>query len=245
MKILILAAGYATRLYPLTKNWPKPLLLVKETPILTHILKKLEQLKSTDEILIITNNKFYDHFKDWEQGCKSKIKIRVINDKTTSEKDRLGSIGDINYVISNYSINEDILVVGGDNLFSFDLKKFVTFAQSKKDDCIIGIYDIKDHSLIKHYGVVTIDKNKRVIDFEEKPQQSKSTLISMCIYYFPKENLRFIKEYVSSKDCHDTTGDYISWLHKKTKVLGYLFDGVWYDIGDIITFYHASVTFQD
>ncbi|MBU4305938.1 MAG: nucleotidyltransferase family protein [Candidatus Omnitrophica bacterium] len=245
MKALILAAGYATRLYPLTKHWPKPLLLVKEKPIISHIAEKIDNLNGIDEIIVITNNKFFHYFEEWAGHFTFKTKISVLNDKTTSEKDRLGAIGDINFVLNNHAVDDDLLIVGGDNLFSFDLKKFVAFAKNKNNDCTVGVYNIKDPSLVKHYGVVTLDDENRIIRFQEKPEYSDSTLISMCIYYFPRKSLESVREYVRKKDCHDTSGDYISWLHKEKNVFGYEFEGVWYDIGDIITFYHASVTFKE
>ncbi|MFH1094210.1 MAG: nucleotidyltransferase family protein [Candidatus Omnitrophota bacterium] len=245
MKTLILAAGYATRLYPLTKHWPKPLLVVKEKPIINHIVERIDDLKENNEIIVITNEKFFHQFKDWGQNTKTKAKLTVISDKTTSADDRLGAIGDINFAIQGKKINDDLLVIGGDNLFAFDLTGFIRNLREKKIDAAVGLYDIKDPSMVKHYGVVTLDKNNRIIDFKEKPKKSASTLISMCIYYFSKENLKLIKKYICRKDLHDTSGDYIKWLSKEIDVLGYIFDGIWYDIGDIITFYHASVAFND
>ncbi|MBU1043665.1 MAG: nucleotidyltransferase family protein [Candidatus Omnitrophica bacterium] len=244
MKILILAAGYATRLYPLTKHWPKPLLLVKEKPIIAHILEKVETIEGISEIIIVTNDKFFHQFEAWARTFGSKIKITVVNDQTTSEDDRLGAIGDINFVINKCKIKDDLMVIGGDNLFSFDLKKFAKFIKQNKVMSAVGLYDIKNPEMVKHYGVVTIDASKKIIDFQEKPKTSKSTLISMCVYYFNASVLKLFKEYIEEKDCHDTSGDYIKWLCKKTEVLGYEFNGVWHDIGDIVTFYHASVTFN-
>ncbi len=245
MKTLILAAGYATRLYPLTKHWPKPLLVVKEKPIITHIVEKVDALKENDEVIIITNEKFCYLFKDWAQNTKTKTKLTVISDETTSADDRLGAIGDINFAINKHKINDDLLVIGGDNLFAFDLDRFIENIRKERMDAVVGLYDIKDPEMVKHYGVVTLDKENKIIDFKEKPKKSASTLISMCIYYFSKKNLRLIKEYISRKDCHDTSGDYIRWLSKEVDVWGYTFDGIWYDVGDIITFYHASVAFND
>ncbi|MBI4846395.1 MAG: nucleotidyltransferase family protein [Candidatus Omnitrophica bacterium] len=245
MKILILAAGYATRLYPLTKHWPKPLLLVKEKPIISHIISKIVQLEDLDEIIVVTNKKFFENFREWARQLNIRTKVTVLNDQTVSEGDRLGAIGDINFVINNYPLDDDLLVVGGDNLFSFDLKSFVRFSKKKGNDSTIGVYDIKNDALVKNYGVVKLDKNGKIVKFEEKPQKSESTLISMCLYYFPRKSLDFIRQYVKSKDCHDTSGDYIKWLCQKTDVWGCELKGVWHDIGDIVTFYHASVTFEE
>ncbi|MBU1086709.1 MAG: nucleotidyltransferase family protein [Candidatus Omnitrophica bacterium] len=244
MKILILAAGYATRLYPLTKHWPKPLLLVKEKPIMAHILEKVDTIEDVTEIIIVTNDKFFHQFKNWARVAGFKAKITVVNDQTTSEENRLGAIGDINFVINKCKIKEDLMVIGGDNLFSFNLKKFAEFVKQKKIMSAVGLYDIKNPEMVKNYGVVTVDESKKIIDFQEKPQTSNSTLISMCVYYFDASVLKLFKQYIELKDCHDTSGDYIKWLCKQTEVIGYEFNGVWYDIGDIVTFYHASVTFN-
>ncbi|MCG2712432.1 MAG: nucleotidyltransferase family protein [Candidatus Omnitrophica bacterium] len=244
MKTLILAAGYATRLYPLTKHWPKPLLVVKEKPIINHIIEKIDGLKENNEIIVITNEKFLQQFKDWAKNNKTKAKLTVLSDKTTSADGRLGSIGDINFAINEHAIDEDLLVIGGDNLFSFDLERFVKSCRKKKINAAIGLYDIKDPAMVKNFGVVTLDKKNKIIDFKEKPKKSASTLISMCIYCFAKENLKLIKKYISRKDCHDTSGDYIKWLSCEIDVSGYTFNGTWYDIGDIITFYHANIAFN-
>ncbi len=244
MKILILAAGYATRLYPLTKHWPKPLLLVKEKPIIAHIIEKVDSIEDVDEIIIVSNDKFFHQFEDWAKNAGFKNKITVINDKTTSENDRLGAIGDINFAINEAKIKDDLMVIGGDNLFSFDLNKFSEFVEQKKAMCAVGLYDIKNPDMVSKYGVVTVDESKKIIGFQEKPKTSKSTLISMCVYFFSAKALKLFKQYIESKDCHDTSGDYIKWLCEKTEVWGYEFNGVWYDIGDIVTFYHASVTFN-
>lgn len=244
MKTLILAAGYATRLYPLTKHWPKPLLVVKEKPIINHIIDRVDALEGNDEIIVITNEKFFHQFDDWAKALHTQTKITVLSDKTLSAEDRLGAIGDINFAVNGCNIDDDLLVIGGDNLFAFDLISFIKKVQSEKINAAVGLYDIKDPAMVKHYGVVTLDNKNKIIDFQEKPKKSVSTLISMCIYYFSKNNLKLIKEYISRKDCHDTSGDYIKWLSKEENVLGYTFDGAWYDIGDIITFYHASVAFN-
>jgi len=245
MKILILAAGYATRLYPLTKHWPKPLLVVKEKPIISHITQRVKNLPGTKEIIVVTNGNFIGHFKAWARDCGLGKRIVVLNDNTASEKDRLGAIGDIEFAMDNHAIDDDLLVIGGDNLFAFDLEEFIHFAQSKKSDCSVGLYDIKNPDLIRHYGVVTLNKKGQIVRFQEKPHKSKSLLISMCIYYFPRNSLGLIKQYLKSKSSRDAPGNYINWLHRKHKVWGYVLDGVWYDIGDIVTFYHATVTFKD
>ncbi|MFA5356468.1 MAG: nucleotidyltransferase family protein [Candidatus Omnitrophota bacterium] len=233
MKALILAAGYATRLYPITKDYPKPLLEVGKKPIIDHILDKFERLDGVDEILVVTNSKFMPHFRQWKKGLKTKKKITLINDLTKSHGDRRGAIGDMNFVIRKKRLRDDLLVVGGDNIFSGNLKRFFSFARRCKGP-VIGAYNIKDKREARKYGVIRLDKGKRVVDFKEKPKDPGSSLIAMCIYYFPEDKLSLIKEYLRNRasDKHDATGFYIDWLRRRTAVYGFVFEGVWYDIGD-------------
>lgn len=231
MKALILAAGYATRLYPLTKDFPKPLLRVGNRAIIDYIIEKLERIEEIDEVIIITNDRFIPHFNDWSGGIKSNKKIKVLNDLTKTENDKRGAIGDISFAIEKEKLNDDILVIGGDNLFDWYLDDFVQFAKAKNSS-IIGAYDIKDKNAAKKYGVVKIDKENKIIDFKEKPDNPESSLVAMCLYYFPKEKLNFIKEYLLTKtDKKDATGFYIDWLSKKNTVYGFTFGGNWFDIG--------------
>jgi glucose-1-phosphate thymidylyltransferase len=237
MKALILAAGYGTRLYPLTESVPKPLIEVGAKPIINYILDKLCKIKNLDEVLIVTNNKFYSKFKEWSerlQGCFKDITLTIIDDGTKSPEDRLGAIGDINLVIENGNlVNKDALVIGGDNLFDFQLTEFINLAREKSPDATVGLYDIKDTNQAKKYGVLSINKDNRITSFEEKPKNPKSTLIATCLYYFPKQTFDLIKEYIQETGKKDTTGDYISWLYKKSPVYGFVFDGMWEDIGHI------------
>ncbi len=232
MKALILAAGYATRLYPLTKEYPKPLLKVAKRPIIDYIIDKLTALDEIDEIFVVTNSKFMPQFKKWHKLLKCRKRISLIDDLTKSLDDRRGAIGDMNFAINKKRIKDDILVIGGDNLFSGNLKELLSFAKGNHNP-VIGAFNIKDLRQARKYGVIKLDRENKVVDFKEKPQNPKSTLIAMCLYYFPKNKLGLVKEYIKSKrDKHDATGFYIDWLSKKAAVYGYVFQGVWYDIGD-------------
>lgn len=232
MKALILAAGYATRLYPLTKEYPKPLLEVGNRPIINYIIDKLEPLDEIDEILVVTNSKFMPKFNKWRSNLRSKKPISLVDDLTKSNSDRRGAIGDITFVINKKRLKDDLLVIGGDNLFSGDLKEFFSFVKGNTSP-VIGAYNIKDKGAAKKYGVIKLDKKNKLVDFKEKPKNPKSTLIAMCLYYFPRGKLKLIKEYLcSSKETCDATGFYIDWLRKRVPVYGFVFDGFWYDIGD-------------
>ncbi|MFA5092568.1 MAG: nucleotidyltransferase family protein [Candidatus Omnitrophota bacterium] len=234
MKALILAAGYATRLYPLTKDYPKPLLEVKQRPIISYIIEKLNTVSCVDEIYIVTNNKFIGDFCKWAKTINSTKKITLVNDLTKNNQDRLGAIGDINFVIKNKKIRNNLLVIGGDNLFSGSLKGFLGFIKKRKTKVSLGVYRLKQKRDASRYGVVKLDKQKKVISFEEKPQKPQSSLVAMCLYYIPKNHLNLIARYVKNSRTGkvDATGSYIAWLKEKINVYGYVFNGAWFDIGD-------------
>ena len=233
MKALILAAGYATRLYPLTKEYPKPLLVVENRPIINYIIDKLNKIDGIDEIIIVTNDKFISYFKKWAKGIDIAKTITLANDLTKNHSDKLGAIGDMDFVIDKEKINDDLLVVGGDNLFDSELDNFLRFVKRVGQSPVIGVYDIKDKTAAKKYGIVETDPRKVIVNFEEKPENPRSTLAAMCVYYFPKSTLGFIKDYLWSKhDKRDATGFYIDWLRRKTTVYAFRFGGRWYDIGD-------------
>ena len=232
MKALILAAGYGTRLYPITKYYPKPLLSISGKPVIEYILDKLNNLDMIDEILLVTNNKFIGKFRDWNKHISSLKPIILINDRTRTYPTRLGALGDINFVIKKLGLKDNLMVIGGDNLFDEDLNGFTSFIKKHRANSVVGVYDVKSKSRAKQYGVVSIDRKKRIIDFEEKPLKPKSSLAAMCLYYFPKHKLFLFKEYLKAKGKdHDAAGSFIGWLHKKDRVLAFVFRGHWYDIG--------------
>lgn len=244
MKILILAAGYGTRLYPLTLDTPKPLLKIGSKTVVDFLIEKLANVEGISEIFIVTNQKFYANFADWLKKLKSQFKIEIINDRTKTNEDRIGAIGDIQLVIKDKKIDEDLLVIGGDNLFKEQLTDFVNFAKRKLPFSSIVLRDVGDKDSAKKYGIVEIDKENRILDFQEKPQEPKSTLAAGCIYVFSKKNLKlfdaYIKEGAQSKDA---PGNFIAWLSKREPVYGYIFKKEWFDIGDIASLELAGKTF--
>ncbi len=246
MKALILAAGYAVRLYPLTKAYPKPLLEVNKKPIIDYIVDKLEKLNEINEIIVVTNSKFISVFKEWAKGVKITKRISLVDDLTLSPKDKLGAIGDMAFSIKNKRIKEDLLVIGGDNLFDVDLNDFLSFARNKNSYTSMGVYDIKGLHQASKYGVIKIDNSNKIIDFKEKPENPRSTLVAMCLYYFPKAKLKLIKQYLDNKKHKsDAMGFYIDWLRKKDLVYGFVFDGKWYDIGDKSFYSKAMESFTN
>ena len=233
LKTLILAAGYAIRLYPLTKDTPKPLLEVAGRKIIERILDKVLRVEGIRSIYIISNDKFFEKFNLWLESSKYRGKASLINDGSVSNETRLGAIKDLDIALKVKSKDDDLLVIAGDNLFEFDLDEFLGFSRSRRDGVSIALHDIGDPSAARRFGVVSIDSQNRIVDFEEKPRMPKSTLVSTAIYYFPKEKLPSITAYLEASDKVDAPGYYISWLSRTDKVYGFIFSEDWYDIGDI------------
>jgi glucose-1-phosphate thymidylyltransferase len=230
MKAIILAAGYATRLHPLTLDQPKPLLKVGSKPIIEHILKKIEKIETIGQVFIVTNEKFYSNFLEWREGFKTRLDVEVINDGTTCNEDRLGAIGDINFVIKTQNIRSDLLIVGGDNLFEEELKSFVSFFKEKGSSILLN--DVNSTELAKLYGIVSLDENNQITNFIEKPEMPESTLASTLVYALRKEHLPVINETIELGKA-DRAGDFIAHLSQKSPVFGKSLNGRWFDIGSI------------
>lgn len=238
MKAIILAAGYGTRLYPLTINLPKALLDVGGKSILLRILEKMSGIDGCNEYFLVSNEKFYKSFcsyliRDEVKKVMKKRKIKVLNDKTASNETRLGAIGDINFAVESCNIDDDVIVLGSDNLFDFNLAKFIDFAKSKAPSASLALYDIKNIKLAGLYGISMLDKNtNELLDFQEKPNDPKGTLAATAIYYYPKDKLTLLKEYMAAGNSKDAPGNFIKWLKEREKVYGFVFEEKWYDIGD-------------
>lgn len=245
MKSIILAAGYGTRLVkemPELAMTPKPLVHLNGKPIIDHIIDKIEKIYEIDEINVITNNLFYPAFEIWLINNKKDCKISLVNDMTNCNEERRGAIGDIEYLLKEKSINDDMLIVGGDNLFNMSLEDFVNFAKTKGSICI-PLYDVKSFEKAKLYGIAKLDEENRIIDFIEKPSNPESTLASTCIYFFPKESIHLLLRYTEEGNSNDRFGDFIQWLHKKEKIYGYVFEHEWVDIGCKTEYERASKIF--
>lgn len=231
MDAIILAAGYATRLHPLTLDTPKPLLNVAGKPIIEHIIRKLEKISAINKIYIVTNSKFENHFKEWLKNFDARSPIEVVNDGSTSNDSRLGALGDVHYVVAAKNIENDFIVVAGDNLFELPLEEVAAFFRKTQSNVIV-LHDVKDIELAKHYGIVEVDDRNVVINFEEKPLIPKSTLASTGIYLFPRKTIDLINKYISQGNNADKTGNFIEWLHKRDNVHSFVTEKKWFDIGN-------------
>lgn len=232
MKAIILAAGFATRLYPLTENKSKILLPVGGKPILEHIIAKIDVLDAVDEIIIITNDKFYQDFVDWQKTYTSKKKLTLINDLASHNEGRLGVLGDIHFAIRKTNINDELLIIAGDNLFDLDLTKmYVQFKEKSKGKAVIGLHDLHDpQKLANRFGTAVLDDKGKLIDFEEKPEKPKSSLAATVIYFLPQSVIGFIAKLIQTEKM-DNPGNFIIALMQEQEVYGFVFDEAWYDIG--------------
>ena len=244
MKALILAAGYGTRLYPLTLDRPKPLVKVGGKTILERLLRKLETIGSCNEVYIVTNDKFHAMVVKWMKGKSFSFEISVINDHTTSNEDRLGAIGDIDLVFDTKKPDEDVLIVAGDNLFEFSISDFLDKVK-KADKFGVALYDVKDLKLAQKYGIVALDDDNFIKGFQEKPAVPESTLASTGIYYFPKDKLSLLDDYMKTASVKDAPGNFVKWLSEKEKVYGYVFEDGWYDIGDKNSLEKADIEYRE
>jgi glucose-1-phosphate thymidylyltransferase len=228
VKALILAAGYATRLRPLTDDIPKMLLPLAERPMLDYLLDRLHEIDDLDGIHLVTNARFAEAFRDWAPG-----NLAVHDDGTTSNDDRLGAIGDIAFAIERAGLEgEDLLVVAGDNLIGYSLADFVEFWRGK-DGSAIAVREIGNRELLKQYGVVGLDEEDRVVELEEKPAEPKSNLAATAAYLYRGDHLALLPRYLEEGNSPDAPGNFTVWLHTREPVYGYRAEGEWHDIGDL------------
>ncbi|MDQ0253082.1 glucose-1-phosphate thymidylyltransferase [Evansella vedderi] len=243
MKCIILAAGYGTRLYPLTKNTAKSLLTVRDRPVMEHILEKVGKVDTVDEVFIVTNDKFYKSFVQWADSFPFSKKITVINDETTTNENRLGAIADIQFVIKQAAIDDDFLVLAGDNLFQFELTSFVDYFEKRNGDCIT-VHEINDRETLQRSGVVKVNNEDRVISFEEKPDNPQSNLAVPPFYLYERETIPLFKEYLEEGNNPDAPGHFIPWLIGRKPVYAYKFKGLRYDIGTLESYQKVQELFQ-
>jgi glucose-1-phosphate thymidylyltransferase len=228
-----LAAGYATRLRPLTDSIPKMLLPLAGRPMLDYVVDRIEAVDDVDGIHVVTNARFASDLGAWASQRSGLRAVTVWNDGTTSNEDRLGAIGDLRFVLDEAGLRgEDVLVVAGDNLFEFDLADFIAFWRSKGDGSAICVHDVGDPELAKQYSVVELNEDDRVTYFEEKPPEPASTFAAIAVYLYRADDIARVDEYLAEGNSPDQPGRLVVWLYPRVPVYGYRFQGEWLDIGD-------------
>lgn len=241
MKVVVLCAGYATRLYPLTENQPKPLLPVGNKPILEWILEQVEKVQGIEAVYLVSNQKFAGHFEAWAARKKHPWPLEVVNDRTTSNETRLGAIGDLAYVIQRKKMMPcDLMVIAGDNFFDFDLVSFTNFGKAKRPHGVIAVYDVGDKELAKRYGLVQTSADGKILEFQEKPPQPATTLASSGIYWLPQETWSLLDTYITTNHNTDQPGHYMRWLAENSGLFAFPLKGKWLDIGDLASYQKAN-----
>lgn len=243
MKIVVLAAGYATRLYPLTLTQPKHLLRVGGRPILDHVLDKLAPIEGVRGTIVVTNSKFARQFRDWA-AARDGDPVTVVDDGTNDDATKLGAIGDLHLLIDREGVDEDLVVVAGDNLFSHSLEGFGREGRERNAP-VLGVYDVGELEAIRKYSSISVDDEGRITDFEEKPERPTSTLAGIALYFYPRSTLPLVRRYVEEGQNADQPGRLVQWLYTRTPVYTWRVPGAWYDIGSHETLAEADRIFTE
>lgn len=234
MIALILAAGYATRLYPLTINTPKPLLPVGPKLMIDYITDEIDSLPDITKIVVVSNHRFADQFQAWAdkrmEDRRRIIPIQVVDDGTTDDTNKLGAIGDIQYVIQKLNINEDLMIIAGDNLFTYKLRSVYDFFMEKQKDTLVAVR-VDDIEQLKKLAVATLDEDSKVLYLAEKPQIPRSTVAIYATYFYLRETLPLFAVYLDEGNSPDAPGHFPSWLYQKKDVYALRVDGTCIDIG--------------
>lgn len=238
---MIMAAGYATRLYPLTRNRAKPLLPIAGRPIIDYIADSLDRVADIDRIYVVTNHRFAPSFEKWAAARRGRAPVTVVDDGTVSDADKLGAIGDIQYVLKREKIDDDLFVVLGDNLFDLDLTRIMPVFREK--GITVAAYDVGDREAARLYGILGVNQAHRVVNFVEKPIDPPTTLAAIGMYLYPREKLGLFEEYARGGNKMDAPGFFIRWLYPRETIHAHVFRGVWYDIGDIEMYRKADALY--
>lgn len=231
MKCIFICAGYATRLFPLTENFPKALLEIEEgKPLLDYILNEVNTIDIVDSIYLVTNDRYYSHFNNWAKNKNNIKPIKVLNDGTKSNDDRLGAIGDIKFVLDNEKINDDVIIIAGDSLFDYKLMDVINYYKMKNAPVVCAKKE-NDYELLKRVAVAKVDENNKILDFVEKPEKPNSDIGVYATYIYPKEILKEFDKYLESGHNPDAPGHFIEYLYKKIPTYVYQFKGNFYDVG--------------
>jgi glucose-1-phosphate thymidylyltransferase len=245
MKAILLAAGYGTRLYPLTENLPKTLLPIAGRPMLDWIADKVDEVGEVDELHLVTNARFGEALLRWAAGRQGRLAPIVHDDGTTANENRLGAIGDVAFVLDRAGIaGENLLVVAGDNLFDGSLADYVAWWRDKGDGSAIAVRDCGDLELARQYAIVGVDDEERIVSFVEKPATPPGTLASTATYVYHRDHVPLVAAYLADGNSPDAPGSFIAWLHTRRPVYAHRLDGVWFDIGDHEQLRVADNTFR-
>jgi glucose-1-phosphate thymidylyltransferase len=240
VKAVILAGGYATRLYPLTLDRPKHLLEVGGRPILELLLERLP-LDELDAVYVVTNAKFAERFREWAESYPAAV--IVLDDGTTSEDDRLGAIGDLQLVIESQGLDDDLIVAAGDSIFTERLDDFARFGR-ERGAAAIAVYDIGDLDEMKRLSSISVDADSRLVAFEEKPERPESTLAGIALYFYPRAVVPLVGRYLAEGNNPDQPGRLVAWLYQRVPVYAWRVPGRWFDIGTPETLAEAEDLFE-
>jgi glucose-1-phosphate thymidylyltransferase len=247
MKVLVLAAGYATRLYPLTLTRPKPLLPVAGKPMIEYVLDNLAPIGGIDRIFVVTNARFAGQFQQWAdhyRAHRTKLDFTIVNDGSTDDSNKLGAIGDIHFVLRSQEVDDELIVVAGDNLFSQPLAEFGRFCREKNSP-VVAVYDVKSLEEVKKYNAISLASDGHITFFEEKPKNPTNTLSAIALYYYPRFAIPLIHRYIAEKNNPDQPGRLIQWLYPRLPVYTWIVPGLWYDIGSKETLEEANRIFAN
>ncbi len=244
MKCVLLAAGYATRLYPLTRDLPKSLLPVGNRSILQRIMEKVERVAEIEEVVLVSNSRFFARFSEFAAAYRGAKRISVLDDGTTDNDNRLGAIADLKLAIDRLGIDDDLMVLAGDNLFDFDLADFASFFKGKKADCITT-HRLEDVAELRRTGVIERADDGRVLSFEEKPAEPKSTWAVPPFYLYRRETLPMIARYLAEGNNPDAPGNFVPYLASRLPTFAFAFTGRRYDIGNMQSYEEAQRVFAE
>lgn len=242
MKCIVLAAGYATRLYPLTENYPKPLLDVGGKPILNWLLDDIDKIEEITGIIVVSNHKFIRHFSEWKEKQKFRNPVTILDDGSVDNEHRLGAVKDIQFAVESLAVEnpaaenvdaeEDVLVIAGDNILDFSFAGFVNYSKEKGTSCVM-CHEENDLKKQQRTAIITIDSQGLITSYEEKPESPKGNLAVPPFYIYKAADIRKISEAIENGCSVDAPGSFAAWLSKNTLVHAWLMPGSRYDIGDM------------
>lgn len=243
MKCIVLAAGYGTRLYPLTENFPKPLLEVNGKSILDWLLEDIDLTGSIKEYAVVSNHKYAEDFYKWSKELYLKSPIKILDDGSVSNGTRLGAVKDIQFAVDTLGCDDDLLVIAGDNLLDFSLGAFLTYFNKKQASCVMRYFE-PDATRCSKSGVVQTDTNDRIIHMEEKPEIPSSNWCIPPFYIYRENDVPLIKKALEDGCETDAPGHFLVWLCKQTKVYAMEMPGKQYDIGNSESYRHAQEQYK-